>query len=116
MCNAPCKACAVLITSRFGAYRTWSPILHYYNLYQAKWASKLTVFLVAAVDVEVDVTLPRMVGRVQIRELGEERPRILGERMKKSKVDTSGRNLKCPALAMLARTHERMPYKKTGKA
>jgi hypothetical protein len=48
---------------------------------------------VAAVNVEVDVALPRMVGRVQIRELSEKRPGVLGERMEKTKIDKSGRNL-----------------------
>lgn len=84
--HIPFSPVVVLNRTRLGPYRTQSPTrvkLHCPSQQFVVLAiRKLTIFLVASPHVNVKITLPGMVATVQAGDLGQERARITGQRMK----------------------------------
>src|SRR3569833_1985907 len=90
------RASAVLMRSELGLYRTTStmsqPVSEQQSLtelHQTRHRRALThtIFLVTPPHVHVDITSPSVVRRVQRGDLGQERPRILGEWVEEHQVD-----------------------------
>lgn len=65
--------------------------------------NSLTVFLVQSPKLQVTIALPGVVQLVAIRELGDERAGILGERVEEDAVDGDGEELES---ALAQQQHE----------
>lgn len=67
----------------------------------------LTIFLVTFVDINVYVSFPSMIGRVQVREFCQKWTWVFGERMKECAISVCDDHLDLRQLIELSNTHER---------